>query len=84
MGSPCPETVAKTTRRMQLAELHSRSADTREERGINRSKGHAVDIHVVDRLLVMVDGVEMSFDDAKALDRGWLTLDQLARRGGKR
>ncbi len=45
-----------------------------------RSKGHILNIYVVDRLLVMVDGVEMSFGDARAFNDGRVTLDELARR----
>jgi hypothetical protein len=45
-----------------------------------REKGHRVKVYVVDRMMVLVDGVEMTFDDAKALDRGWVTLEDIAQR----
>lgn len=44
-----------------------------------REKGHKVTIYVADQLRVVVDGVEMPFDDAAALDRGLVTLDEIAR-----
>ena len=52
-----------------------------------RSKGHVVgDVYVQSRvgqsgaqMYVVIDGVAMPFDDARALDRGLVTLDETAK-----
>lgn len=46
-----------------------------------RGKGYSVNVYVTDQMVVLVDGVEMTFDDARALDAGRVTLDELAKRG---
>lgn len=44
-----------------------------------RGKGHSVEIRVTRLMRVAIDGIEMPFDDARALDRGLVTLDEIAR-----
>ena len=47
-----------------------------------RSKGYRIDIGVSQVMHVAVNGVEMPFDDARALDRGWVSLNQIERYRG--
>ena len=44
-----------------------------------RRKGYRIDIRVSQVMHVAVNGVEMPFGDARALDRGFVTLDEIAR-----
>lgn len=52
-----------------------------------RAKGHSIDDFYVQsgvgqtggRMHVVVNGVAMTFEDARALDRGLVTLDQIAK-----
>ena len=52
-----------------------------------RSKGYSIDDFYVQsgggpadgRMLVVINGVGMPFDDARALDRGVVTLDEIAK-----
>jgi hypothetical protein len=43
-----------------------------------RKKGREVTVYVREHIVALVDGVEMTFGDAKALDQGRATLDQIA------
>ena len=47
-----------------------------------RNKGYRIDIGVSQVMHVAVNGVEMPFDDARALDRGLVSLDQISRHRG--
>jgi hypothetical protein len=55
-----------------------------------RSKGYTIDdfyvqagaIPATGRMLVVVSGVAMSLEDARALDRGIVTLDEIAQHRG--
>lgn len=45
-----------------------------------REKGHLVHVYVRDTMMVLVDGVDMTFEEARALNTGASTIQEIATR----